>query len=198
VQLSGANNGQPVAVRNVAAGAVTATSTDAVNGGQLYTVQQTVAGAVQYDRNPNGSINFSSVGFGTPGTPTQLRNVAAGIGPNDAVNVGQLQSGLANGLASAKSYTDGRISELAFDLRDVAKKAYAGTASALALQSPALFDPGTVSMRGGVGYYRGEWALGLGLRATADNGRWSLSGGVSGGPNAGVAASAGVDILIGD
>ncbi|MGL5838938.1 MAG: beta strand repeat-containing protein, partial [Sphingorhabdus sp.] len=202
VQLSGADNGQPVAVRNVAAGAVAANSTDAVNGGQLYAVQQTVqqtsAGAVQYDRNTDGSIYRGAVSFGTPGTPVQLRNVAPAVVATDAVNLGQMQSALASNLSSANAYTDAKINDLNFDLRNVAKRSYAGTASAIALQAPALFDPGTVSMRGGVGYYRGEWALGLGLRATADNGRWSVSGGVSGGPNAGVAASAGIDILIGD
>jgi trimeric autotransporter adhesin len=153
---------------------------------------------VQYDRNPNGSLNRGAVSFGTPGTPTQLRNVAPAVVATDAVNLGQMQGALASNLASANAYTDGRIADIAFDLRNVAEKAYGGTAAALALQTPILFDPGTVSMRGGVGYYRGEWALGLGVRATADNGRWSLFGGISGGPNAGVAASAGIDFLIGD
>ena len=87
---------------------------------------------------------------------------------------------------------------IAFDINKVAKRAYAGTAAALALQSPALFNPGSVSMRGGVGHYRGEWAFGLGVRATADNGRWSLSGGISAGRNSGIAASAGVDFVFGD
>jgi trimeric autotransporter adhesin len=198
VRLSGNGNGQPVAVTNVAAGAVTATSLDAVNGGQLFAVQQTAAGAVQYDRNTDGSLHRSSVTFGTPGTPVQLRNVANGTLAGDVANIGQLQAGLASGLASANTYTDGRITALSFDLGKVAKRSYAGTASALALQSPALFEPGQTAMRGGVGYYRGEWALGLSVRATADNGRWSLTGGISGGPNSGVAASAGIDFVLGN
>ena len=96
------------------------------------------------------------------------------------------------------AYTDARISDLAFDLRDVAQKSYAGTAAAMALQSPALFDPGSVAMRGGAGFYRGEWALGLSVRATDDEGQWSISGGISGGPNAGVAASVGFDFILDD
>ena len=47
VRLTGNGNGQPVGISNVAAGAVTATSTDAVNGGQLHGVQQTANGALQ-------------------------------------------------------------------------------------------------------------------------------------------------------
>ena len=85
---------------------------------------------------------------------------------------------------------------LSFDLGTIAKRAYAGTAAAIALQAPALFAPGQVAMRVGTGVYRGEVAVGASLRATADNGRWSVSGGISGGRNAGVAASAGVDFIL--
>ena len=49
-------------------------------------------------------------------------------------------------LASANSYTDARIAGVAFDLKNVAKKAYAGSAAAIALQAPALFEPGQTAM----------------------------------------------------
>ena len=198
VRLNGIGNGQPVAITNVAAGAVSATSRDAVNGAQLFAVQQVADGALQYDKNTDGSTNRATVTLGTPGTPVQLRNLAPAVASTDAVNLGQLQSSLAGTLGDARAYTDTAINGLAFDLSKVAKQAYAGTASALALQSPALFEPGQTSIRGGVGYYRGEWALGLGLRATGDNGRWSLSGGISAGPTSGVAASAGIDFVLGN
>jgi trimeric autotransporter adhesin len=198
VRLTGDGSGQAVAVTNVAAGALTATSSDAVNGSQLYAVQQVAAGAVQYDRNADGSLNTSSVSFGPPNTPTVLRNVAAATRSTDAVNLGQFNAGLAATLGSANAYTDTKINQISFDLGKVAKRAYAGTASAIALQPPAILDAGSVAMRGGVGYYRGAWAMGLSLRATSENGRWSLSGGVAGGPNSGVAASAGVDFVLGD
>jgi trimeric autotransporter adhesin len=200
VKLTGAGNGQAVTITNVAAGAVTATSADAVNGGQLYAVQQTAAGAVQYDRNTDGSINTAAVSFGPPNatTPTVLHNVGAGVRPTDAVNFGQYNAGLAATLGTANAYTDTKINQISFDLGKVSQRAYAGTASAIALQAPTMFEPGQVSMRGGVGYYRGAWAMGLSVRATADNGRWSLSGGVSGAPHGGVAASAGIDFVLGD
>ena len=197
VRLTGSGNGQPVSVTNLAAGAVSATSTDAVNGGQLFAVQQIATGAVQYDRNPDGTPNRGSVSLGTPGAPTQLRNVAAGVSATDAVNLGQLQSSQTGAVAAARTYTDGQIAAVSFDLRKVAKRAYGGTAAAIALQAPQLFEPGAVALRFGAGVYRGEYALGASVRATADNGRWSLSGGVSGGPNSGVAASAGIDFRLG-
>ena len=107
--------------------------------------------------NPDGTPNRSSVSLGTPGTPVTLTNVAAGVRASDAVNLGQLQGAATATLAAANSYTDGRITALTFDLKNVAS-----------------------------------------FRATGDSGKWSLTGGISGGPNSGVAASAGIDILIGN
>src|SRR5690606_25981614 len=86
-------------VRNVAAGAVNATSTDAVNGSQLYEVQQIANNSVQYDADGN------SVTFNPGGEATSLHNVAAGVAPTDAVNVQQLNDGLADAISTANSYT---------------------------------------------------------------------------------------------
>ena len=129
---------------------------------------------------------------------TTLGNVAAGLRATDAANVGQLQTGLAGVLSQANVYTDTKIGALSFDLNSIAKRAYAGTAAAMALQAPGLFEPGKLVMRMGTGAYRGQIAFGASFRATAESGRWSVSGGVSGGKNSGVAASAGVDFIIGD
>ncbi|MGI4880623.1 MAG: hypothetical protein ACRYG4_24425 [Janthinobacterium lividum] len=172
-------------------------ATDAVNVAQLAAVGQASLGAVQYDRNPDGSINRASITLDAAGAPSTIGNVAAGVRPLDAVNVTQLQAGLSSTLSSANSYTDARISGLAFDLNRVAKRAYAGTASAMALQAPIFAAPGQIAMRLGSGLYRGEYAMGASLRATADNGRWSVSTGVSGGANSGVAATAGIDFVLG-
>jgi autotransporter adhesin len=82
------NAGTPVQVTNVAAGAVSATSTDAVNGSQLATTNAAVANAVQYD-----STNHDSVTLGNAGTPVKVTNVAAGAvttTSTDAVNGSQL------------------------------------------------------------------------------------------------------------
>jgi YD repeat-containing protein len=192
VNVSGTDGAR--VVTGVAAGVG---ATDAVNVAQLAAVGQASLGAVQYDRNLDGSINKSSVTLNTGGTPGTIGNVAAGVRQTDAVNVGQLQSGLASTLDRANTYTDSRINALSFDINRVAKRAYAGTAASMALQAPIFAAPGQVAMRVGSGLYRGEYAMGASLRATADNGRWSVSTGVSGGPNSGVAATAGIDFVLG-
>ncbi|MFA9441937.1 YadA family autotransporter adhesin, partial [Uliginosibacterium sp. sgz301328] len=102
---------------NVAAGQVSADSTDAINGSQLYAtnvalndlgtqvtsidgrvstiegditnINGVLDGAVVYDRNADGTVNHDTITLaGTDGT--QIKNVADGVDAHDAVNVGQL------------------------------------------------------------------------------------------------------------
>ncbi|MBB3013245.1 YadA-like family protein [Cupriavidus alkaliphilus] len=91
-------------ITNVAAGRVSATSTDAVNGSQLYATDQAIeslAGkAVQYDTNADGTVNYNSVTMGATASQdggktggTRIRNVAQGdvsAISTDAVNGAQL------------------------------------------------------------------------------------------------------------
>nr|WP_244107435.1 YadA-like family protein [Burkholderia cenocepacia] len=102
------NAGTPVAIHNVAEGALTATSTDAVNGSQLFATNQSIGDlrdslrdggvidpvtgeslAVVYDGTAKDKVTLK----GADGTT--LANVKAGVADMDAVNVSQLKdSGL--------------------------------------------------------------------------------------------------------
>lgn len=114
--LVGTTVGAPVAVHNVAAGSLTPTSTDAVNGSQLAATNVTVAGNVTAITNLNNGIANGTLGLvqqtgGSPGTGAitvgaatagtslnvagtagnrVIAGVAAGVAPTDAANVGQL------------------------------------------------------------------------------------------------------------
>ncbi|MDP9581212.1 UNVERIFIED_ORG: autotransporter adhesin [Burkholderia contaminans] len=102
------NAGTPVAIHNVAEGALTATSTDAVNGSQLFATNTRVGDlegslkdggvidpvtgkslAVVYDGAAKDTVTLK----GTDGTT--LANVKAGVADMDAVNVGQMNDALA-------------------------------------------------------------------------------------------------------
>ena len=124
----------------------------------------------------------NTVSVGSAGNERRITNVAPGIADTDAVNMSQLRG--------FNTTINNRID----DLDD---KLSGGVASAIALQAPMLNVPGKTTMRFGIGYFRGEAALGVSLRKTADNGRWSLTAGVSG-SRGGVAAGAGVEWLIGN
>ncbi|MDQ1194774.1 autotransporter adhesin [Rhizobium sp. SORGH_AS 787] len=119
--ISVGDAGSERTITNVAAGRVTADSTDAVNGSQLHATNSAVEAlaqdvgsigeiaenAVVYDKNADGSrANSVSLIGGDPNTPVVVRNVAAGTAPTDAVNVGQLTDGLSSTLTQSKTYTD--------------------------------------------------------------------------------------------
>jgi trimeric autotransporter adhesin len=81
---------------NVAPGAITAASTDAVNGSQLFQTNQQMAAldhrSVQYATTPSGSttseINLQS----DAGGPVVIHNLAPGVAATDAANVAQVQA----------------------------------------------------------------------------------------------------------
>ncbi|WP_429570941.1 YadA-like family protein [Paraburkholderia sp. JPY419] len=103
--VSVGSDGSERTITNVAAGRLSATSTDAVNGSQLYATNQALdqigsnmtnldLGVVKYDINTDGTVNYNSVtlGGGRSSGPVVLTNVAAGSSTYDAVNYGQLQA----------------------------------------------------------------------------------------------------------
>ncbi|MNV44717.1 hypothetical protein D3C71_1364850 [compost metagenome] len=157
--------------------------TDAVNVSQL---KGFTTGGVQYDKNADGSNNTNSLTFNPDGSgQTALHNVGAGVAPTDAVNVGQLKSGLSEAVTTANSYTDGRIAaiqndawNLRGDVRRLERDMHAGIATAIALKA-APFVAGRTTYYAGVGGYRSQAAVGISLRRTADSGRWSVEGGAS-------------------
>ncbi|AFJ90350.1 Peptide transport system permease protein SapB (plasmid) [Burkholderia sp. KJ006] len=130
VTLGGTAAVAPVTLSNVAAGAVAATSTDAVNGSQLYTTNQAVAGNTTAISALSTGIASGTVGLvqqqgGAPGNGTitigaatggsavdvtgaagarQVKGVAAGVSATDAVNVGQLNAAVSSVSDNAVMY----------------------------------------------------------------------------------------------
>ncbi|WP_431513719.1 ESPR-type extended signal peptide-containing protein [Variovorax sp. DAIF25] len=182
--LSVGASGNERQITNVAGGTQ---ATDAVNVRQLQAVQQST---VRYDTNPDGSVNYNSVtmGNGASSGPVTIQNVAPGVAPTDAVNVQQLnQSSAAN-----NAYTDMRANALGNEIRSVARNAYAGVAAAMAVQMPGSYVPGKTVMRMGYGVFKGESAMGVSFRRTAESNAWSLTGGV-GLSRAGASATVGAE-----
>jgi len=192
ITLGGAAANAPkVQLTNLQDGTLSATSTDAVTGAQLWNTNQTVSTLSQQInvvRNNqttgspyvavnssgtaaqaigNGSVAIgggskasapnsvaigegsvadvtNTVSVGSSGSERRITNVAAGQGPTDAVNMQQFQGGLS----------------------DMARNAYSGTASALALTSIPEVDA-TKNLAIGVGTagYKGYQAVAVGLSA---------------------------------
>ena len=168
-------------ITNVGAGEISATSTDAVNGSQVYSVAVGLekkivaanASGTQYDKNPDGSVNYESVTLqgGTKGT--QVHNVAAGTSGTDAVNVNQLNDAMKSAVGQAKDYTDSRFNELSGQIGEVQKRSDAAAAGAMAMGSiPQSIYAGKSLAGAGVASIGGQTALALGLSGVSDGGRW--------------------------
>jgi autotransporter adhesin len=175
-------------VTNVAAGQISATSTDAVNGSELYATNLALnsltsggAGTVQYSSAakptvPNGGVasqNLTLVGATT--APVTLHNVAPGVAPTDAVNVQQLNNETSGAVSTVEQYLNSHYLGLSDQVNAVQRNADAGTASAMAMSGvPQSYLPGKSMLGAGVAGYGSESSLAVGLSTLSDNGRWVL------------------------
>ena len=164
-------------VTGVKDGAINATSKDAINGSQLHAqkvetnqkVVEYLGGGAAID-NITGS--FTQAPSYTVGD-SKYNNVGGAI---DALNkadqaLGNKIDNVSNRLEQAFYSTNQRID-------DVEKRANAGIAAAMSLEN-APYIPGKYTYAAGAAYHGGESAIGVTLRKTADNGRWSLTGGIA-------------------
>ncbi|MDP9893003.1 autotransporter adhesin [Variovorax boronicumulans] len=162
VSVGDAANGQFRQITGVAAGSA---DSDATNVAQLRAASTAAkASSVQYETNPDGSVNYNQInlGGGAQGSTTRISNVAPGILPTDAVNVGQLTA------------VQGQVGE-------VARIAYSGSAMAFAMSGtylPTLY-PGEKTVGVGFGNYKGYSAVALTFKALSDDGKMSWGAGLS-------------------
>lgn len=111
-----------------------------------------------------GSVADSpnTVSVGAPGSERRITNVAPGVLPTDAANVGQLQT-------------------LQQDINRTAGIAYSGVAMSMAMAGtylPTLYA-GEKAVGIGLGGYKGYGALALNFKQLSNDGAMSWGGGVS-------------------
>jgi len=122
----------------------------------------------------------NSVSVGSATQQRQITNVAAGTADTDAVNVGQLNSSVAQGVSQANSYTDQRFNAMNQQIDDVAKKSYSGSAAAVAIANlPQAPAPGKSIVSAGGGTYLGQSAVAVGVSTFTGNGKWIIKASAS-------------------
>jgi trimeric autotransporter adhesin len=105
----------------------------------------------------------NTVSFGSAGNERRLTNIAAGIAPTDAVNVGQFTS-VAAGLQSQISGVQSQIDGLSrtVDANDV--RARRGIAATAAMTNPGMPSaPGKTAWALNTAYFAGETGVGFGV-----------------------------------
>ena len=205
VTLGGVGATTPVAVNNVAAGAVTSTSTQAVNGSQLYAVTNGAAGPFQvYQSGSVAAPTASAVGataggdgavasgqdstaIGYHASATGANSVALGANSSDGGRANTVSVGSPTNLRTISNVAAGTQLTDAVNLGQLlSSQSYllnnfnAGIALSLSASGLA-YDPrpGTTSLAGGASYYNGHEGFAFGLGHTSDDGNWRYHVGVS-------------------
>ena len=173
-------------VTGVKDGAVNATSTDAINGSQLNATNQKIEATNQkVDTTSQKVVDFLGGGAGYDNITGSFTAPSYTVGDSKYNNVGgaidalnQADQALNSKIDNVSNKLDNAFSMTNKRIDDVEKKANAGIAAAMALES-APYIPGKYTYAAGAAYHGGENAVGVTLRKTADNGRWSITGGVA-------------------
>ena len=176
-------------VTNVAAGTE---NTDAVNVSQLKATQ---ASGVQYDKNADGSNDYSNVTMDPGGDPTVIHNVGAGTADTDVANVGQLNAGVDKAIDWSKNYTDQRFNSLDHKVNTIGNRANGGIASAMAMASlPQAYQPNQSSAAVALGNFHGETGIAVGVSTITESGHYvfKLNATTNTRGDAGVGVGAGV------
>ncbi|WP_225550278.1 YadA-like family protein [Acinetobacter towneri] len=155
-------------VTNVADGAISSTSKDAINGSQLHAsntnIYNYLGGGANYETNTGPTYNVGGGSHNNVGDALTALDDRDNQLDNKITNLGdQLQQ--------AFYTTNERID-------DVEKRANAGIAAAMALET-APYVAGKWTYAAATSYHGGENAVGVTFRKTADNGRWSLTSGIA-------------------
>ena len=149
------------AISNVAAAEISETSTEAVNGSQLYSAVKKVA------------ENKQAISDNKQAIVTNAKNIdanASQISVNRA-KIDKLSNGI-NGIAQANK----RIDSLSDDVRKHRKLASAGIASAFAVANiPHATYAGKSALGVGVGGHGGQQALAVRYSRLSDNTKWLVS-----------------------
>ncbi|WP_442113795.1 YadA-like family protein [Pseudomonas sp. NUPR-001] len=117
----------------------------------------------------------NSVSVGSAGNERQITNVAAGSAATDAVNVSQLQRSMGDISNSFYDYTDARYDALRHDLKKQDDILSSGIAGAMAMATlPQPYAPGASMATVGLGNFRGQGALAVGVSKITDNGKWVM------------------------
>ncbi|MDD2047751.1 YadA-like family protein [Pseudomonas putida] len=136
----------------------------------------------------------NSVSVGSAGNERQITHVAAGTAPTDAVNVRQLQQSMGDISNQFYDYTDARYNALRHDLKKQDDILSSGIAGAMAMATlPQPYSAGASMAAAGLGNYRGQSALAIGVSKISDNGKWvtKLQGSTTSQGDTGVAVGIG-------
>ncbi|GAB5100929.1 hypothetical protein YK56LOC_66460 [Caballeronia sp. HLA56] len=190
-------------VTGVSAGALSADSTDAVNGSQLYQTNQNVSSLAQQLSNVEGAASTISsqktdtpaVASGTDSTAlgngskaTGNNSVALGSGSvadeDNTVSIGskgneRRLTNVAPGINGTDGVNMNQLNAVQSNVDTVARQAFSGIAAAMAMPNLTPSQPGKTVVAAGVANYKGYTAMGVGGTYRSRDSRWLVNAAAS-------------------
>lgn len=161
-------------ITNVAAGRITAESTDAVNGSQLFAVGKKVnANADAIAENANNIYNNSQ----SIGDLWKVNEAQASWNEAQDQSINSLNERIDN-LNVLVNGVNGEQAKLRQELHDARRESRAGVAGAIAiagLMQP--YEAGQTAVSVGAGTFRNEAAVAIGASRITSGGKWGFKGG---------------------
>lgn len=174
--VSVGKEGSERTITNVAAGRVTAESTDAINGSQLYSVATKVSDNVKAIETLKDDVATNSNHIST--NTQAIQGISNTINQHTTWNeaqddqIAELRK-LVNGLHSDNA-------EIRKELHDNRREARAGIAGANAIAAiPQPHAPGQTAIGVGAGYFKNEGAAAVGVSHISDSGKWVSKAGIN-------------------
>lgn len=191
-------------VTGVSAGTLSADSTEAVNGSQLWTTNQQIADitsrvqnfsagggtviAAQTNVTPAVASGTDSTAIGNGANASGNNAVALGSGSvadqDNTASIGakgneRRVTNVAPGVNGTDAVTMNQLGAVQNSVNTVARQAFAGVAAAMAMPNLTPSAPGKTVVAVGVGNYKGYTAVGLGGTYRSENNRWLVNGAAS-------------------
>lgn len=174
--VSVGKEGSERTITNVAAGRVTAESTDAINGSQLYSVATKVGDNVKAIETLKDDVATNSNHIST--NTQAIQGISNTINQHTTWNeaqddqIAELRK-LVNGL-------HGDNAEIRKEIHDNRREARAGIAGANAIAAiPQPHAPGQTAIGVGAGYFKNEGAAAVGVSHISNSGKWVSKAGIN-------------------
>lgn len=150
----------PVVLHNVAAGKIATNSTDAINGGQIFSLGNSLATAL------GGGSNFNT-------TTGEISAPSYRVQGSNYTNVGSAINALDSGLNALQNNMNQVAANLHTQIARNRVIASGGVASAFAMSQLRYSDrPGSQSLGIGTGFYDNQTAVAIGYGFTSEDGSW--------------------------
>ncbi len=167
-------------LQNVAAGNVTKTSTDAVNGSQLYAVASQVSTNVKVNNEQDVRIAANSERI------TNVYNTVLSYSSWMETQESQIYDlklrdrDLREKITELNKLIDGNFDAIRNDINKNRRDSNAGIAGAIAIGTMMQpYEAGQSAITVGAGSFKNEAAIAIGASHITENGKWGFKGGVS-------------------